>query len=45
MLRSPTMYPTDAPQLRTPIERHAYTMPVVREVPPATRLDLLTTDW
>jgi hypothetical protein len=44
MVRSP-IHETDAPQLRTPVQRHAYSMPVVREIPPAIRLNVFTADW
>jgi hypothetical protein len=45
MLRSPTTHPTGAPQLRTPVEAHAYSMPVVHEMLPAIRLDASTPSW
>jgi hypothetical protein len=45
MLRSLNTHLADAPQPRTPVEAHAYSVPVVREIPPAIRLDALTTGW
>jgi len=45
MLRSLTTHLNNAPQLRKPVERHAYSTPVVREIPAAIRLDVFTPGW